>query len=631
LLYAGYHVMPGAHADYAAVEILGLILADTPSGRLHKALTEQQLAATVFSFSEGLADPGFLMLGAQLDASQDPDKAAQALVAVVESIGREPITEAELARAKAKWLKGWDQGFADPQHVGVALSEAVAQGDWRLFFLTRDRVKALRLADVQRVAQQVLVSSNRTLGQYVPTATPERAPMPERVDVAQALKDFKGQEGAAEAESFVASPANIDARTQRSMIEPGVKLALLPKATRGQAVKATLSLRFGDAQSLKGWGEVPSALGALLDKGAAGMSRQQIQDRLDALQSDLSIVAGAGQLQVGIESRRDQLPEVLTLLGQILRQPSLPPEVLEEIRRQALSSLEEQRKEPDAVLGDAMARHDNPYPRGDVRHARTFDEIEQDWRSVTVSQVKAFHQKFLGASHAEFAAVGDFDAAQIKRALSEALAGWRSLAPYQRVEEPLVPTSPARLVLATPDKQNAVMSAMLALPLNDRHPDYAAFMLANHLLGSGGDSRLWNRIREKEGLSYSVYSTVQWSPVDVHSVWMAQAIFAPQNRDKVEKAFKEELTRAVNEGFTQAELEAGRKGLLNFRQLSRAQDGRVAAGWVSNLYLGRTFEDSARVDAQLQTLTLAQVNHALRQYLKPERLLLGVAGDFKAP
>ena len=57
----------------------------------------------------------------------------------------------------------------------------------------------------------------------------------------------------------------------------------------------------------------------------------------------------------------------------------------------------------------------------------------------------------------------------------------------------------------------------------------------------------------------------------------------------------------------------------------------MAAGWVSNLYLNRTFADSARVDAQLQSLTLAEVNQALKRYLKPEQLLLGVAGDFKAP
>jgi len=169
----------------------------------------------------------------------------------------------------------------------------------------------------------------------------------------------------------------------------------------------------------------------------------------------------------------------------------------------------------------------------------------------------------------------------------------------------------------------------MALPINDRGPDYPALMLANHLFGSGGDSRLWNRIREKEGLSYSVYSSVQWNPIEVNSQWSASAIFAPQNRDKVENAFSEELQRSLKDGFTQAELDAGRKGLLNFRQLGRAQDERVAAGWVSNLYLKRTFADSARVDAALQALSLEQVNRAWRKYLKADQLLLGVAGDFK--
>jgi zinc protease len=629
LLFAGYHVVPGAHADYAAVELLGLILADTPSGRLHKALTEKQLASGVFAFSEGLHDPGFMLLGAQLAPNQEPEAASKALLAVSESVAKEPITADELARAKAKWLKGWDQGFSDPQHVGVALSEAVAQGDWRLFFLTRDRVRDIGLADVQRVATQVLVGSNRTLGQYVPTEAPLRAPAPARVDVAQALKDFKAHAAAAQTESFVASPANIDARTVRSQVEPGLQVALLPKPTRGQAVKATLSLRFGDEQTLKGWGEVPEALGALLDKGTASLSRQQIQDKLDALQSDVGIAVSAGQLQVSIESRREHFPQVVALVGQMLRQPTLPGDVLEEVRRQALSGLEEQRKEPQAVLSNALARQDNRYPRGDVRYARTFDEIEQDWRSVSLDKVKQFHAQFLGATNGEFAAVGDFDEKAVREALSQAFAQWRSPSPYQRVSDPWQDNHAARLQLHTPDKQNAAMTATMALPINDRGPDYPALMLANHLFGSGGDSRLWNRIREKEGLSYSVYSSVQWNPIEVNSQWSASAIFAPQNRDKVEKAFSEELQRSLKDGFTQAELDAGRKGLLNFRQLGRAQDERVAAGWVSNLYLKRTFADSARVDAALQALSLEQVNRAWRKYLKADQLLLGVAGDFK--
>jgi zinc protease len=630
LLYAGYHVMPGAHPDYAAVELLSIILGDSPSGRLHKALTEKQLAAGVFAFSEGLADPGFMLLGAQLSPQQDAAVSAKAMLDVIESSVRQTsITQEELDRAKAKWLKSWDMGFSDPQRVGVALSESVAQGDWRLFFLTRDRVKAAKLADVQRVAQTVFVSSNRTLGQYVPTASPERAPKPDRVDVAQELKSFKGQEAQARAEAFDASPANIDARTRRFALASGMKVALLPKTTRGQAVRATLTLRYGDVASLANWGEAPAALAALFDKGTASLSRQQLQDRLDALQAEVSFNAGAGQMTVGLATKRAHLPALIELVADILQRPALPAEALEEVRHQALAAIEEQSKEPEAVLTEAISRHGNPYPKGDVRYARTFAETEADWQAIQIDKVKAFHQTFLAADHAQFAAVGDMDDAAVRQALEKGFGAWTGHRPYARIPDPLVNVPPKRFVLETPDKQNAALSVIQPLPLNDRDADYPALMLANHLLGAGGDSRLWNRIREKEGLSYNVYSAITWNPIEQNSAWTAAAIFAPQNRDKVEAAFKEEIQRALTQGFSAAEFEAGKRGLLNFRRLGRAQDARLAAGWVANLYLDRTYAVSAEVDAKLEALTLEQVNAALRKYLKPEQFVLGLAGDFK--
>ena len=264
-----------------------------------------------------------------------------------------------------------------------------------------------------------------------------------------------------------------------------------------------------------------------------------------------------------------------------------------------------------------------------MRHARTFDEIEQDWKGLTLAQVRGYRDKFLGVSHGDMAVVGDFDAASVQAAVQKAFDGWQSPSPFQRVPEPWVAPQPARMVLTTPDKQNAAMSVSLPLALSDRHPDYAALMLANHLFGAGGDSRLWNRIREKEGLSYNVYSAVQWNQIENNSEWGAEAIFAPQNRAKVEKAFREELSRALQEGFAASELEAGKRSLLNFRQLARAQDARIAAGWVQNLFLGRTFADSARVDRELKALTLQQVNEAWRRHIKAEDLVVGFAGDFK--
>ena len=162
------------------------------------------------------------------------------LLDVGESIAKAPITADELQRARTQWLNGWEQTFTDPENVGLSLSEAIALGDWRLFFLGRDQVREVTLADVQRVAEAYLRPSNRTLGSYLPTDAPQRAPAPAKVDMAQALQQFKPQAAAATVAAFDATPANIDARTQRFEVG-GLKAAVLAKPTRGGAVQAVLT------------------------------------------------------------------------------------------------------------------------------------------------------------------------------------------------------------------------------------------------------------------------------------------------------------------------------------------------------------------------------------------------------
>ena len=167
------------------------------------------------------------------------------------------------------------------------------------------------------------------------------------------------------------------------------------------------------------------------------------------------------------------------------------------------------------------------------------------------------------------------------------------------------------------------------MPLADTDADYPALMMANYLLGAGGSSRLWKRIRETEGLSYDVRTGVSWNSQEPHSAWTGSAIFAPQNRAKVEASFNDELAKALKSGFTAQELAEGKNGLLSFRRLSRAQDGVLASALASNLHLGRTFEVSAKVDDALSKLTVEQVNEALRRYVKPSDLVVVFAGDFK--
>lgn len=629
LMFASYHVPPGAHPDTAALELLGLVMSDVPSGRLHKRLVDAQLAASVFSWNATLADPGFMLFGAQLAPGQDADKARVAMLETLESIAQQPVTDEELNRARAKWLKDWELRYTDPETVGVALSETVAQGDWRLFFLLRDRVKVATAADLNRVATERLLRDNRTLASYVPTEKPIRAPKPANVDVAHEMKDFKAVETIATVAAFDASPANIEARTQRFEIAPGLKVALLPKPSRGDAVTAQMSLRLGDEASLKGQSTAGEMLASLLDKGTRSLSRQQLQDRMTALKAEIQFGGSAETLQASVLTTRDNLPAAIELMAQMLREPAFPADGLEEVRRQVLSSIEEARKEPGAIADDALDRHGNPYPADDVRHARNFDQAEAEAKGLGVAQVKAFHERFVGAGTAQFAAVGSLDPVAVRAALEKAFGGWRSGVAFARVPRPLVAPPPTRLAFETPDKQNATMLVRLPLPLKELDDDQAPLMVANFAVGSGGNSRLWKRIRETEGLSYDVRSQLQWNAQDANTLWQASAIFAPQNRAKVETAFKEEIERALKSGFTAAEIAQAKAGLLSFRRLSRAQDGALAGGLANNTYLGRTFQVAQQLDDAIAAVTPEQAASAWRKYIDPQRFVMAVAGDFK--
>ena len=633
LLLAGWQTVPGAHPDHAAFEALANVLGDVPSGRLHKRLVQRQLAASVFAYTWTLAEPAPFFAGAQLAPGQDPQRARAELLATVDALAAEPVTDEELARAKTQWLNDWDKGFNNPERLGVALSEAIGAGDWRLYFLERDRMRALTVADVNRVAAAWLLPDNRTIGLYTPTEQPRRAPAPALVDTATALKDYRGSAALAQAEAFEATPANLQARRQTFALASGLKVALVPKGTRGNRVEARLQLRYGDGPSLKAQATPARLLGSMFDKGGAGLTRAQIADTFDRLQAQVGFSSAGQELDVSISTVRDRLPEVITLVGRLLREPDFPADAFDEVRRQSLSRLATQRNDPGALTPLALERHLNPYPADDIRHVADFDEQDRRLKAATVDQVRAFHRRFVSAATGEFGAAGAMDAAAVRAALDQALGDWSRPAdgalPYQRVPQPLVDAAPLRQLLATPDKPNAQLMQAQGFALRDTDPDYPAMLLVNQMLGGSASSRLFVRIREKEGLSYGVGSFARWGTLDANSRLGAYAIFAPQNQAKVEAALREEIDRALREGFGASELDQARNGLLNARRLARAQDATIASRLVGQLWLDRDFMIEQRVDDAIAALTVEQVNAALRRYVDPARWTAVWAGDFK--
>jgi len=631
LVAAMYHIPQAASPDYIAMELAAMMLADTPSGRLYQALVPTGQAAGVFGFAWELHDPGLLMMGAQLQPEQDADLALQTLVKTAQALAQQPFTEAELARARNQWLAGWQRTYADAEQLAVALSEAIASGDWRLFFLQRDRVTAATLADVQRVASAYLVADNLTSGHYAPTDAPQRAPAATAIDVAALLQGYQGKPDLHQADAFDPTPANIDARTQRKTVAlPGagrIKLALLSKPTRGARVQAQWQLRFGDADSLRGQRTVAAALASLLDHGTVSRSRQQISDAIEALGASVSLTGGATSVEINIAAPGEHLPALVALLGDVLRHPSIPEAELAAWRRSQITAYHNAMSEPQALATRALARHAQPWPADDVRYTPTFAAAIAELEALRREELLDFHARTYGAGNVLFSAVGDFDAQAVEAALIAALADWQAGAAYQRLASPYRPVAPAQFDIDTPDKANAFYLARLPLAVQDSDSDYPALYLANFLLGNSETSRLWLRVRVREGLSYNVRSTLSVSSFEPSATWSLYAIYAPENRSRLEAAIQEELGRVLQDGFSESEVAAGIEALLNYRQLARAQDRVLADVWLSYLDLDRSFAWSAELDHTLQALDAEAVNRVLRKYLRPEAFSIAVAAD----
>ncbi|UHQ23632.1 insulinase family protein [Lysobacter sp. 5GHs7-4] len=632
LVMAAYHVPAETHPDNAALGVLADILGHVPSGRLHKQLVETKLAAGASSGTDSLRDPGLMTVVAGLPRDGDAAKAETAMLALMENIAATPITQAELDAAKQRIRNGYELGYTDVNAVALGLSEAIAAGDWRLYFLRRDALDRVGLDDVNRVARTYLKPSNRTLGRFVPTDAPDRVDIAAAPAAATVLQGYTGKAAIAAGEQFDPTPANIQARTETFTLGDGLRVSLLPKKTRGGTVVLTARFRFGDAASLKGRVAAGNVAGSLIMRGAAGLSREQIDQRFEALKTEVGIGGGLQSANIGMTTRREQLPEALTLAAQILRKPEYPQSEFEQFRLQSITGLEAARKEPGTVAGMALAQYFDPWPQDHPLRTRGIDQSIADLKSLKVEDLRAFHRDFYGSAEGEISVVGDFDPVALKAQLQSLFTDWRTPRAFAPIATRYNDVAARRERFETPDKANGVLLARSNLSLNDRDADYPALVVANRILGGGGASRLYDRIRQKDGLSYGVSSNLDAdasrSGRDDAGSLLIQAIAAPQNLDKAEAAMREEYARWIRDGISADELRDAVAGLLTQREQGRASDGAIAGVLSSNLFLDRTMQFQADIDARLKTLTVEEVNAAIRKHFKPENLSVYVAGDF---
>lgn len=626
-----YHVCSGLHPDIAAIDVLMNVLSSRPSGRLYKNLVETKKATSAYGYSMSLKEPGFAYFSASVLKENSLEEAQQTLLATIDSLATHPPTEEEVERAKKEILKSTELAMTNTERIGLTLSEYIAQGDWRLLFIERDRTEAVTTEDVTRVAKYYFKPSNRTVGQFIPEENPERVEIPNAPSVATLVDGYKGREVMDQGEAFDPSPENIEARTVKGTLPNGIEYSFVPKNTKGDIVMATLGIRFGNENNLRGKRTVAGLTPAMLDMGAAGLTRQEIKDFWDAHKAQVSFYGNAGRQFVRIETTKEHLDAVMQKVLEVIKSPDFPENEFETMIQQRIASIEQSRSEPSSKASLTLAKHMNQYPEDHINYPESPDEAIANLKAVKLEDLKAFYNEFYGGGKGStLTIVGEFDVDSVKKIVETELGQWKKGKPYDRPAPMVWQGEGLNEEVKTPDKANAFFMVQQEFKMRDDHPDYPAMYVANYLLGGGFlNSRLATRIRQEEGLSYGVGSSFSADGKDPSASFFSYAIYNPENKDKLEKAFFEEIQKVLDEGFTQEELDAAKKGLIQSNLVTRANDGALLTILNNNMFYERDMNYYAQLDESIQDLTLEDINGAFRKYIKPDKFCVVKAGDFK--
>jgi zinc protease len=626
-----FHVAAFSDKDFVANYALAEILTNDPSGYFYKQLVDAKLATNVFGFSKTLYDPGFVYFGLTVPKDRNLDSAKAAFLAAADHLPTLTITQEDLDRAKNALKKEISDLQNNTADFAVGLAEFIGGGDWRLLYIYRDRLDQMTLADVQACLKKYYLPSNRTVGVFIPDKSAERVVVPERPDIAALVKGYKGRQVAAETGTFEASIPNIKKSTEYGSTAGGIKYALLKKPVKGDRIYANFILKVGDESSLTGKNVIPALTAAMLKTGTTSRSKKDINDQLDKLKSSISFNGNASTITINVETDKENCMATLDLMADMLLHPAFDSNEFSKLLIDLEAGIDGNRSNPQYVAITAFRKKMSAYPKGHPLYPETLDELMADYKAAQPVDIRAFYHDFYGADHGYVAFVGDIDGAAIREWLDKSLGAFKSKKPYVRIEQKYVDVPGGTQSITIADKKNAILYGGINLSLKESDPDYVALDMANEMLGGGAflSSRIPNRLREKEGMSYGAGTFVNVSYLYPVGSWGVYAIFNPMYKNRLDSAFKDELNKVLQGGFTADELKKAVAAWLSSQKTSLGTDQYLVSHLGNYLEVGKDLSFDTDSEDKAKALTVDQVNAALRKYVNPDKMTLIYAGDFK--
>jgi len=622
MVQMAFHVPSVQSKDIAPLLVLDHVLSSGVTDRLHQALVEKQLATGTYAYTGVQRDPSLFRVGATVKPGVTHDAVEKALLAELDKIKAEPVPAAELQKAKNIAEASYVYQNEGTEGLAKALGSYAAIDRWQRAFEILDELKAVTPEDVQRVAKTYLTSDNRTVGWYVSTPDGPVPPKPANSGSGKAVAN-SGKVVPAKPFPFEQQPAKPRALTQpvRKVLSNGLTVLVLPNDA-APTVSVDGFVRAGSLLD-KGKEGLASAVAAMLDKGTAKRDKLKLATDLETVAASVGFSGGTETTSIGAKMLSKDLDLGLNALAEMLQEPSFPADELSKLKARWVASIKQAEDQPATHASRALSQAIYPegHPYRELNSAEQIAAIEE----LEVTDLKAFHARYYGPNTTTLVVVGQVKPDEVFAKLETLFKGWKA-AEKVDVTIPEIPRKDAqRIVIPMMDKTNLEILLGHSGAVNRRSPDYHAASLANFILGGSGlSSRLGVKLRDEMGLTYGTYST--FSAASGAGAWRASITVNPANLDTAVTALKAEIEGFLTKGITAEELAAAKGSYIGRQAVGLATNSGMASSLSNIEYYGLGLDYWSQYPAQINGITLDQVNAAARKLIAPDRAHLIIAG-----
>ena len=656
------YMRPGSlHTDFLPLDVLSTLLATGVSSRLHRALVETGLATDVYSSNYTLLDPYVITAGATAARGVTHEKVEAAIKATLAEIGEKGVTQEELDRAKRQLEVTTVRSRDGTYELASALGEAVASANWKWFVGYIDGVNRVTREDVQRVARAYVQPDKATVGWFVPVKkdapAPSKAAAPSKTSTgsasgkkaaapkskkpgaggayegeAAAIEDAAGSvSAAADAVTGTASGtapagARFADRTHHRVLRNGIVLNVLPNRAVPTVALHGLVLA-GRQEAPRGGSAVPQITAMMLSRGTKTRDKRTIAAALEGAGAELTIGADLSEAIITGSALSRDTPLLLSTLADEILNPSFPEEELTKAKSELRADLLRGYENTGLRARERLSRL--VYPPGHPFRAPERDTVLASLDRARVADLRAFHRDRYVGSGMILSVVGDVDPERVA-ALVDSLFGAVPAGTRPSYDLPRITVNaPERGLETMKGKANVDFVLGQASGLRRMDPEWEAAIVANAALGQSSlTSRIGKRVRDKEGLSYTLYSRYLWSDY-LDGVWMVDVAVAPKNVVQAMRSTREEIERYQREGITDDEVLVQKNFFAGNYQVRLGTNAGVAfsLSYAEKYGYGPKYLDE--FPARVRAVTKDQVNKVIRERLHPEKLHLVVAGDFE--